>query len=138
MIQTQAANTDGPTVSSPCTAVCNDPTHQVVSEPPAWFSPEADPGRTSPREPSQGRGPHGDLSSCEAVLAQKLKSLQLQNNLPGQEDMSFHKSLALDPSCLLTPPNTPQGMELAELEAGLQEGARQLKTGNRNKFHKQF
>lgn len=43
--------------------------------------------------------------------------------------MGYHKSLALDPSCLLTPPNTPQGMELAELEADLQEGTRQLKKG---------
>lgn len=133
MVPTQAAdatNTEGPTVNSPCTAVCEDPAHQVVSEPSTRFSPEADPDPTSPGEPSQVRGSHGDLSSCEAVLAQKLKSLQLQNELPGQEDLSFHKSLALDPSCLLTPPNTPQGMELAELEAGLQEGARQLRKGN--------
>uniref|UniRef100_A0A3B4ZDC8 Ras-associating and dilute domain-containing protein-like n=1 Tax=Stegastes partitus TaxID=144197 RepID=A0A3B4ZDC8_9TELE len=84
----------------------------------------------SPTEPAQARGSHGDLSSCEAVLTQKLKSLELQNTLPGQADMGYHKSLALDPSCLLTPPNTPQGMELAELEADLQEGARQLKKGN--------
>uniref|UniRef100_A0A4W6E0D7 Ras association and DIL domains 2a n=1 Tax=Lates calcarifer TaxID=8187 RepID=A0A4W6E0D7_LATCA len=76
------------------------------------------------------RGSHGDLSSCEAVLTQKLKSLELQNALPGQADMGYHKSLALDPSCLLTPPNTPQGMELAELEADLQEGARQQKKEN--------
>uniref|UniRef100_I3JTI1 Ras association and DIL domains 2a n=1 Tax=Oreochromis niloticus TaxID=8128 RepID=I3JTI1_ORENI len=80
-------------------------------------------------EPAQARVPPGDLSSCEAVLAQKLKSLELQNTLPGQADMGYHKSLALDPSCLLTPPNTPQGMELAELEADLQEGTRQLKKG---------
>uniref|UniRef100_A0AAQ6ALB0 Uncharacterized protein n=1 Tax=Amphiprion ocellaris TaxID=80972 RepID=A0AAQ6ALB0_AMPOC len=74
------------------------------------------------RKPAQARGSHGDLSSCEAVLTQKLKNLELQNTLPGQADMGYHKSLALDPSCLLTPPNTPQGMELAELEADLQEG----------------
>ncbi|XP_022529299.2 ras-associating and dilute domain-containing protein-like [Astyanax mexicanus] len=70
----------------------------------------------------------GDLSSCEAVLAQKLKNLELQSNLPGETDLGYHKSLALDPSCLLTPPNTPQGLELAELEANMQEEAiRQLK-----------
>lgn len=69
------------------------------------------------------------MSSCEAVLTQKLKSLELQNNLPGQTELVYHKSLALDPSCLLTPPNTPQGMELAELEADLQEGARQQNKG---------
>lgn len=68
-----------------------------------------------------GRGGHGDLSRCEAVLTQKLKNLELQNSLPGQADLVSHKSLALDPSCLLTPPNTPQGMEPAELEAELQQ-----------------
>ncbi|XP_072549998.1 ras-associating and dilute domain-containing protein-like isoform X2 [Salminus brasiliensis] len=74
----------------------------------------------------------GDLSSCEAVLAQKLKSLELQSNLPGETDLGYHKSLALDPSCLLTPPNTPQGLELAELEANLQEavGRQHKKVGN--------
>lgn len=65
----------------------------------------------------------------------KLKSLELQNTLPrsSQADLGCHKSLALDPSCLLTPPNTPQGMELSqsELEADLQEGAaRQHRKGN--------
>ncbi|XP_070779307.1 ras-associating and dilute domain-containing protein-like [Enoplosus armatus] len=93
----------------------SDPAHQ------------ADLDRTSPAGPAQARGSHGDLSSCEAVLTQKLKNLELQNTLPGQADLGYHKSLALDPSCLLTPPNTPQGMELAELEADLQEGARQQK-----------
>lgn len=65
-----------------------------------------------------------DLSGCEAVLTQKLKSLELQNSLPGQADLGYHKSLALDPSCLLTPPNTPQGSELAEAEAETREGPR--------------
>lgn len=83
----------------------------------------------SPADPAQTRGPPGDLSGCEAVLTQKLKSLELQNTLPERPDPGLHKSLALDPSCLLTPPNTPQGMELAQLEADLQEGARQLRTG---------
>ncbi|XP_078125387.1 ras-associating and dilute domain-containing protein-like isoform X2 [Sander vitreus] len=104
-----------------------DPALQGVSDPVTCPSPEADRDRSHPAEPPQARGSHGDLSSCEAVLNQKLKSLELQNTLPGQADMTYHKSLALDPSCLLTPPNTPQGMELAELEADLQEGARQQK-----------
>uniref|UniRef100_A0A6Q2ZGZ8 Uncharacterized protein n=1 Tax=Esox lucius TaxID=8010 RepID=A0A6Q2ZGZ8_ESOLU len=75
-----------------------------------------------------GRGSHGDLSCfrAEAQLNHKLKSLELQNALPGsgQADLGCHKSLALDPSCLLTPPNTPQGTELSqsELEADLQKG----------------
>lgn len=64
--------------------------------------------------PEVGRG--SDLSGCEAVLTQKLKSLVLQNSLPGQADLVYHKSLALDPSCLLTPPNTPQGSELDSRE----------------------
>ncbi|KAI1896603.1 hypothetical protein AGOR_G00096470 [Albula goreensis] len=63
-----------------------------------------------------------DLTTCEAVLTQKLKNLELQNSLAGEHGLSCHKRLALDPSCLLTPPNTPQGQELAELEADLQEG----------------
>lgn len=113
---------DGPPVTSAA--------HHVVSEASARSSPEADPDLTSPAEGRLTRGSHGDLSRCEAVLAQKLKNLQLQNTLPGPADTSYHKSLALDPSCLLTPPNTPQGMELAELEADLREGARQLKKGN--------
>uniref|UniRef100_A0A3Q3R7K7 Uncharacterized protein n=1 Tax=Monopterus albus TaxID=43700 RepID=A0A3Q3R7K7_MONAL len=78
-------------------------------------------------ELAQTRESHGDLSSCEAVLTQKLKNLELQNALPGQTDTGYHKSLALDPSCLLTPPNTPQEMELVELEGDLREGARQIK-----------
>ncbi|XP_054463106.1 ras-associating and dilute domain-containing protein-like [Anoplopoma fimbria] len=113
--------------SQSTTRALQDPAHQVVSDPVTCPSPDADLDRTSPAEPTQARGSHGDLSSCEAVLTQKLKSLELQNTLPGHAEMGYHKSLALDPSCLLTPPNTPQGMELAELEADLQEGARQQK-----------
>lgn len=74
----------------------------------------------------QARGP--DLSGCEAVLTQKLKSLELQNPLPGQAGLVPHKSLVLDPSCLLTPPNTPQGSELAE--ADRREGARPQHKGS--------
>lgn len=105
--------------------------HQEVSD--LLTSPsssEAEVNCSSLQEPAQARESHGDLSSCEAVLTQKLKNLELQNTLSGQVDMGYHKSLALDPSCLLTPPNTPQGMELAELEADLQESTRQQKKGN--------
>lgn len=123
--QTQPVNemtTDSQSVTSTSVRVAQDPAEQAVSDP-------VDPDSLTSAEPAQARVPPGDLSSCEAVLAQKLKSLELQNTLPGQADMGYHKSLALDPSCLLTPPNTPQGMELAELEADLQEGTRQLKKG---------
>ncbi|XP_023249603.1 ras-interacting protein 1-like isoform X1 [Seriola lalandi dorsalis] len=129
-VEEQALNgttTDSQSTTSPSIRVFQDPAHQGVSELVTCLSPEADLDCTAPAEPAQVRGSHGDLSSCEAVLTQKLKSLELQNALPGQVDMGYHKSLALDPSCLLTPPNTPQGMELAELEADLQEGARQQK-----------
>ncbi|XP_053706940.1 ras-associating and dilute domain-containing protein-like isoform X1 [Synchiropus splendidus] len=95
-------------VTSPSDTDPQDAAWQAVSDPGA---------HTSAAGPA--RGAH--LSSCEAVLTQKLKSLELQSTLPGNGD--HHKSLALDPSCLLTPPNTPQGMELAELEADLREGA---------------
>uniref|UniRef100_A0A8C6UY08 Si:ch73-281f12.4 n=1 Tax=Neogobius melanostomus TaxID=47308 RepID=A0A8C6UY08_9GOBI len=93
--------------------------------------PDLSPDQGSPpAEPSHPRGSHSDLSSCEAELTQKLKSLEIQNALPEQTDLVSHKSLALDPSCLLTPPNTPQGMELAELEADLREGANQQRRVN--------
>lgn len=87
--------------------------------------------------PPQFRESHSNLSSCEAVLTQKLKSLELQNSLSGNTDLGYHKSLALDPSCLLTPPNTPQNLDQAELETGLLEGAtqqtaRQHRKGNQN------
>ncbi|KTF80512.1 hypothetical protein cypCar_00037541, partial [Cyprinus carpio] len=72
---------------------------------------------------SQAQGSHSNLSSCEAVLTQKLKCLELQNSLAGNTDLGYHKSLALDPSCLLTPPNTPQSLDQAELEASLLKGA---------------
>lgn len=111
--------TDSQSTASACLGVPPDPAHQEVPD-----------QECPPAEPCQTRGPHIDLSSCEAVLTQKLKSLEIQNTLPGQADLVSHKSLALDPSCLLTPPNTPQGMELAEVEADLEEGARQQRRGN--------
>ncbi|KAM3598954.1 uncharacterized protein V6R79_024667 [Siganus canaliculatus] len=124
--QAEGAPTDGQSTTSP--SVFQESAHQAVPDSVTCPSPEANLDCRAPAEPpTQARGSHGDLSSCEAVLAQKLKSLELQNTLPGQADLVYHKSLALDPSCLLTPPNTPQGMELAELEADLQEGARQQK-----------
>lgn len=89
--------------------------------------------------PPQFRESHSNLSSCEAVLTQKLKSLELQNSLSGSTGLGYHKSLALDPSCLLTPPNTPQNLDQAELEASLLEGtaqqtAHQHRKGNQHKF----
>nr|XP_029511958.1 ras-associating and dilute domain-containing protein-like isoform X2 [Oncorhynchus nerka] len=109
----------------------------VVPDPVPCPSLRAEVDSLSPAAPPQARGSHGDLSCslAEAELTHKLKSLELQNTLPrsSQADLGCHKSLALDPSCLLTPPNTPQGMELSqsELEADLQEGAaRQHRKGS--------
>ena len=48
--------------------------------------------------PPQLRESHSNLSSCEAVLTQKLKSLELQNSLSGSTDLGYHKSLALLPA----------------------------------------
>lgn len=81
--------------------------------------------------PPQLRSFHNALGSYEALLSQKLKNLELQNSLPGETDLRSHKSLALDPSCLLTPPNTPQGLELCEFENNLQEEATEKSKGNR-------
>ncbi|TRY54232.1 hypothetical protein DNTS_035427 [Danionella cerebrum] len=95
--------------------------------------PCLDPQESKPHDsmtPPQVRGSHTRLSSCEDVLKQKLKCLELQNSLSGDTEQCYHKSLALDPSCLLTPPNTPQSLDLAELDTSLQEGARQLKREN--------
>ncbi|XP_034749247.1 RA_Radil_like and Myo5p-like_CBD_Rasip1 domain-containing protein isoform X2 [Etheostoma cragini] len=117
--------TDRQSPTSPSINVFQDSAHQGVSDPVTCPSPELDRDYSHAADPPQARESLGDLNGCEAVLTQKLRSLELQNTLTGQADMTYHKSLALDPSCLLTPPNTPQGMELAELEADLQEGARQ-------------
>ncbi|XP_043085991.1 ras-associating and dilute domain-containing protein isoform X2 [Puntigrus tetrazona] len=47
-----------------------------------------------------------DLGSCEALLTKKLQHLELQSKDGARP--------ALDPSCLLTPPNTPQNLELSD------------------------
>ncbi|XP_051770947.1 ras-associating and dilute domain-containing protein isoform X2 [Ctenopharyngodon idella] len=52
-----------------------------------------------------------DLGSCEALLTRKLQNLELQNK--DATHISAERP-ALDPSCLLTPPNTPQNLELTD------------------------
>uniref|UniRef100_A0A8C1HRS8 Ras-associating and dilute domain-containing protein-like n=1 Tax=Cyprinus carpio carpio TaxID=630221 RepID=A0A8C1HRS8_CYPCA len=109
----------------PSQGSCSNLTEETASEPiTCQDSEEKDQNHVS-LTPPQFRGSHSNLSSCEAVLTQKLKCLELQNSLSGNTDLVYHKSLALDPSCLLTPPNTPQSLEQAELEASLLEGAAQ-------------
>ncbi|KPP78088.1 ras-associating and dilute domain-containing protein-like [Scleropages formosus] len=69
--------------------------------------------------PGIRESPTCSLSSHETVLTHKLKSLELQAALPRDVDLKFRKRSALDPTCLLTPPHTPQ--ESAELESGQKE-----------------
>ncbi|XP_034046340.1 RA_Radil_like and Myo5p-like_CBD_Rasip1 domain-containing protein [Thalassophryne amazonica] len=108
------------------TATLNQSTHPGTINSPSCLSPDADP-ESGPAVTIPARETHNDLSSCEAVLTQKLKNLELQKTIQGQAGLGYHESLALDPSCLLTPPNTPQGVEVANLEADLEEGACQNK-----------
>lgn len=115
--------------TSPFVGGIQDQVHLDTPDPET--SPEAEQDSTTgPAASTRPQGCYRDLSSCEAVLTQKLKNLELQNALPGQGDVGYHKSLALDPSCLLTPPNTPQGLEPATVEADLQERAPQERRGN--------
>ncbi|XP_043088587.1 ras-associating and dilute domain-containing protein-like isoform X2 [Puntigrus tetrazona] len=104
---------------------CSNLTEERASEPITCQDSEEKDQHHVSLTPPQLRGSHSNLSTCEAVLTQKLKCLELQNSLSGNTDLGYHKSLALDPSCLLTPPNTPQSLEQAELEASLLEGAAQ-------------
>ncbi|XP_051795825.1 ras-associating and dilute domain-containing protein-like isoform X1 [Acanthochromis polyacanthus] len=54
-----------------------------------------------------------DFSSCGAdILSQKLKNLELQSR---ETESSEVKRSTLDPSCLLTPPNTPQFIDHVDL-----------------------
>lgn len=115
--------------TSPFVGGIQDQVHLDTPDPET--SPEAEQNSTTgPAASARPQGCYRDLSSCEAVLTQKLKNLELQNALPGQGDVGYHKTLALDPSCLLTPPNTPQGLEPAKVEADLQERAPQERRGN--------
>ncbi|XP_024243667.2 ras-interacting protein 1-like isoform X2 [Oncorhynchus tshawytscha] len=73
-----------------------------------------------PPFPQQSPSPPSDLNSCGALLTQKLKSLELQFRETDLSPLTQRRS-ALDPSCLLTPPNTPHSQELVEPETEHQE-----------------
>ncbi|XP_061088612.1 ras-associating and dilute domain-containing protein isoform X1 [Conger conger] len=108
-----------PFVGGQGSAAAVEPRVTDVSTPPGEEEESASHGATAvpPSHVRTSRSTSSsDLSTCKAVLTQKLKNLELQSSLAGDPDLSCHKRLALDPSCLLTPPNTPQGQELAELE----------------------
>ncbi|XP_026073470.1 ras-associating and dilute domain-containing protein-like isoform X2 [Carassius auratus] len=113
-----------PPDQQPSQGSCSNLTEETASEPMTQDSESKDQQCVS-MSPPQFQGSHSNLSSCEAVLTQKLKCLELSNSLAGNTDLCYHKSLALDPSCLLTPPNTPQSLDQAEHEASLLEGAAQ-------------
>lgn len=60
-----------------------------------------------------------EFSSCGAVLlSQKLRNLELQTR---ETDTTEMRRLALDPTCLLTPPNTPHTIDHVQLEKADQD-----------------
>ncbi|KAA8581115.1 hypothetical protein FQN60_002696 [Etheostoma spectabile] len=72
------------------------------SHPPSTTSGALPPSPSPPPSPSSTQLPN-EFSSCGALLlSQKLRHLELQK----RESSDMRRS-ALDPSCLLTPPNTP-------------------------------
>ncbi|KAL7373148.1 hypothetical protein ABVT39_028345 [Epinephelus coioides] len=84
-------------------------------------SPSATPGALPPSPPSP-LSPSSteyldEFSSCGALLlSQKLRNLELQTR-----ESSEIKRSALDPSCLLTPPNTPHIMDPVDLVKAYQD-----------------
>lgn len=60
-----------------------------------------------------------DFNSCGAhLLSQKLRNLELQ---PRENETGEVRRSALDPSCLLTPPNTPHILESVDLMTAYQD-----------------
>ncbi|XP_042252343.1 ras-associating and dilute domain-containing protein isoform X1 [Thunnus maccoyii] len=76
----------------------------VQNHPPSNASTALPPSPPSPSSPSSTQY-LDEFSSCGALLlSQKLRNLELQTR---ETDTSEMRRSALDPSCLLTPPNTP-------------------------------
>ncbi|KAM9410951.1 ras-interacting protein 1-like isoform 3-T3 [Salvelinus alpinus] len=94
------------------------PSPSPPSSPSQLSSPS--PLHLPPFPPQQSPSPPSDLNSCGALLTQKLKSLELQFRETDLSPLTQRRS-ALDPSCLLTPPNTPHSLELVEPETEHQE-----------------
>lgn len=69
------------------------------------------PSPPSPPTPSSTQYLY-ELSSCGTLLSQKLRNLELQT---GESENSEIRWSTLDPSCLLTPPNTPHIIDPADL-----------------------
>ncbi|KAG7459379.1 hypothetical protein MATL_G00209930 [Megalops atlanticus] len=127
----QVLHRDPAEACPPPTAGQQDSTHPEaeVAAPLQPLAEEEMSGTDSSAPPSVGEA-HSDrmgaLQASRAALTQKLQSLELQHDLLGETDLGSHKSLALDPSCLLTPPNTPQGPEPGEPGTHPQDGAPSL------------
>lgn len=83
------------------------PVEMVISQATVQNHPTSSalpPSPPSPSSPSSTQY-HDEFSSCGALLlSQKLRNLELQTR---QMDTTEMRRSALDPSCLLTPPNTP-------------------------------
>uniref|UniRef100_A0A3Q3KQR6 Ras-associating and dilute domain-containing protein-like n=1 Tax=Mastacembelus armatus TaxID=205130 RepID=A0A3Q3KQR6_9TELE len=85
------------------------PQAAVQNHPPSTTTSAASP--PSPPSPASPLSTHylNELSSCGAfLLSQKLRDLELQTREMETSDL---RRSALDPSCLLTPPNTPHIIE---------------------------
>lgn len=79
---------------------------------PSVFSAALPPSPPSPSSPPSIQYLH-EFSSCGALLlSQKLRNLELQTR---ETDSTEMRRSALDPSCLLTPPNTPHIIDPVDL-----------------------
>lgn len=61
----------------------------------------------------------GDEGTCEVLLTQKIKALDLQDTVANHNSRAKHS--ALETSCLLTPPNSPLSSERMESETECQD-----------------
>ncbi|XP_067858993.1 ras-associating and dilute domain-containing protein [Heptranchias perlo] len=74
-------------------------------------------------------GSHRDFNSCQE-LKEKLHNLQLQNTL-GRHRVPGQNMQPLDPSCLLTPPNTPLNSDLGHNDCVQTNGGGRLTSNTR-------
>lgn len=92
----------------------------AIQECPSGFTPSG----TLPHSPPSPPSPSSiqeldDFSSCGAhLLSQKLRNLELQ---PRENETGEVRRSAHDPSCLLTPPNTPHILDSGDLMTAYQD-----------------
>ncbi|KAM4623638.1 ras-associating and dilute domain-containing protein-like [Polymixia lowei] len=84
---------------------------QATVQSPLSPSPIASP--SSPSSPCSTHYPDEFISPGALLLSQKLRTLELQTR---ETETTGQGRSALDPSCLLTPPNTPHDLELVDLQ----------------------